>query len=91
MYGYQSSYPEDIQHVKKVQKFADEFEKYSYIQQPIDLDEEDPDEEVGVLNKPVAPSDAMYGGKLATQQAEPINLYETKKGMQDLFEEPKSE
>ena len=32
MYGYQSSYPEDIKHVKKVQKFADEFEKYSYIQ-----------------------------------------------------------
>ena len=28
-YGYQSSYPEDITYVKKVQKFADEFEKFS--------------------------------------------------------------
>ena len=28
-YGFQSSYPEDLQYVKKVQKFADEFEKFS--------------------------------------------------------------
>ena len=89
-YGYQSSYPEDIKYVKKVQKFADEFEKYSYIKQPIDLDEEDPDEETGI-NAPTENSKAVYGKKIAYQQADEINLYETKKGMQQLFEDPKEE
>ena len=79
-YGYQSSYPEDIKYVKKVQKFADEFEKYSYVQQPIDLDEEDPDEETGI-NAPTSNSQAVYGKKIAYQQADQINLYESKKGM----------
>ena len=62
-YGYQTSYPEDLQYMKKVQKFADEFDKFSPKNMPVDLDEEDPDEDQG-LNATVPNSEVMYGKKL---------------------------
>ena len=83
-YGFQSSYPEDLTYVKKVQKFADEFEKFSPSQMPVDLDEEDPDEDTG-LNAPVANSEVLYGKKLEYLQSNPIDLLESKAGREELF------
>ena len=75
-YGYQSAYPEDVTMVQKVKKFADEFEKYSPNAQPVDLDEEDPDEDTG-LNAPIANSDVLYGKKVEYLQQNPIDLLES--------------
>ena len=46
-----------------MQKFADEFDKYSFVEQPIDADEEDPEEEKGIY-QPMKKSDMVYGNKL---------------------------
>ena len=52
MYGYQSSYPEDLQTNMKVKKFEDEFEKYNPNRTPLADDEEE-----GVLHLAVQPDD----------------------------------
>ena len=49
--------------VKKVQKYADEFEKFSPVEQPVDIDEEDPEEDKGI-HQPLKKSDMVYGKKL---------------------------
>ena len=72
--------------VKRVQKFADEFEKFSPNQMPIDLDEEDPDEGTG-LATPIPNSEALYGKKIPYLQANPITLLESEAGREQLFRE----
>ena len=62
-YGFASGYPEDSVQNKKVLKFAEEFEKYSPNQIPVDVDEEDPDADTGV-NTPIKNSEVLYGKKL---------------------------
>ena len=61
MYGYQSSYPEDLQYNMKVKKFEDEFEKYNPNRTPLAEDEE---AEPNPLQEEVPLKDAVYGRKL---------------------------
>ena len=77
-YGFQSSYPEDIKYVKKVQKFADEFDKFSPNKQLVDFDEEE-NEEID-LEKPMADTDVVYGRKIQYMQQNPIDLLESRAG-----------
>ena len=86
-YGFASGYPEDVKQNKKVIKFAEEFEKYSPNQVPVDLDEEDPDASVG-FNAPIKNSDALYGKKLEYMQQNPIRLEESKAGLAEMFTKP---
>ena len=86
-YGFASGYPEDIKLNKKVQKFAEEFEKYSPDQQPIDLDEEDPEANTG-LNAPLKNSEALYGKKINYMQQDPIRLEDSRAGLKDMFQKP---
>ena len=51
---------------------------------PVDLDEEDPDEDTG-LAAPVANSDVLYGKKIEYLQANPIDLLESKAVREELF------
>ena len=43
--GYLSAHPDNAKSYKKVQKFTEYFDRFSMISQPVDIDEEDPDEE----------------------------------------------
>ena len=62
-YGYQSGYAEDMKPNKKVMKYMEEFAKYSPNAQPVDMEEEDPDGEIGI--KAITKnSDAVYDRKL---------------------------
>ena len=51
---------------------------------PVDLDEEDPDEDTG-FSAPVANSDVLYGKKIEYLQSNPIDLLESKAGREELF------
>ena len=75
-YGFQSSYPEDLKINKRVQKFAEEFKKFSPDAQPIDLDEEDPNEEAG-FNMTIEKQNSIYGKKVDWLQMNPITLEES--------------
>ena len=54
---------------------------------PVDLDEEDPDEDTGV-NTPIKNSEALYGKKLQYLQQNPITLTDSAKGTESLFTKP---
>ena len=85
-FGYQTAYPEDLQESKRVVKFADEFEKFSPMTTPVDLDEEDPNEGQ-MFNKEIAPQDRLYGKKIEWLQANPITLNESKVAMDEMAKE----
>ena len=78
-YGFQSSYPEDVKYVKKVQKFADEFEKYSPTKQLVDFDEEEQEGE-NDLDATIPETEIVYGKKIKYMQQEPIDLLESRAG-----------
>ena len=84
-YGYTSGYPEDMRINKRVVKFQDEFEKFSVMNQRIDLDEEDPNEGK-FLDQETDPVDLLYNQKLEWQQANPISLVESRRGAEQLAE-----
>ena len=61
MYGYQSSYPEDMQYNMKVQKFTEEFDKFNPNRTPLADDEEETE---NPLQTEVPLKEAVYGRKL---------------------------
>ena len=65
LYGYQSSYPEDVQTYTKVQKYADEFEKYSPFRNPVGDDEfEDDIEATTGLNEEIPKREIAYNKRV---------------------------
>ena len=78
-YGHTSGYPEDLKIKKRVVKFQEEFEKFSPMQQRIDLDEEDPNEGK-YLDGEIEPVDLLYNKKADWMQSNPITLMESRKG-----------
>ena len=84
MYGYQSSYPEDMQYNVKVKKFEDEFEKYNPNRTALADDEEEGE---NPFQSEVPLKDAVYGRKLEQLQMNPITLSDSSAGMQDVFNE----
>ena len=74
MFGFQSGYAEDIKINKKVQRFTEEFSKFSPDAQPVDMDEEDPDEGTGIFAPVEKKSDVVYGRKIDMHAQNPINL-----------------
>ena len=55
------------------------------IQTPVDMDEEDPDEEKGIY-KPLKKSEMVYGNKLEYLQQNPITLLESPQGVRDTLD-----
>ena len=70
---------------KKVTKFMEEFNRFSPNQQPVDLDEEDPDEEVGIRKLPEKNSDVVYGRLIEKHRQNPIQLDETELGRDEIL------
>ena len=85
MFGFQSGYAEDIKVNKRVQKFTEEFSKFSPDAQPVDMDEEDPDEATGVFAPVEKKSDVVYGRKIDMHAQNPINLSDTAAGREQLI------
>ena len=85
MFGFQSGYAEDIKINKKVQRFTDEFSKFSPDAQPVDIDEEDPDEGTGIFAPVEKKSDVVYGRKIDMHAQNPINLQDTTQGRNELL------
>ena len=83
MYGYQSSYPEDLQTNMKVKKFEDEFEKYNPNRTPLADDEEEG--EVSGFDTEIPLKEAVYGKKLEHLQMNPIKLTDSTASMGDIF------
>ena len=54
---------------------------------PVDLDEEDPDEDTGI-NAPLKNSEVLYGKKLKYLQQNPINLTDSKAGQESMYVKP---
>ena len=72
MYGYQSSYPEDIKTYKKVKKFEDEFDKYNPEKNL--LSEEEEEVEPSSFDKEVPLKEVEYGKKIDYMQMTRSNL-----------------
>ena len=85
MFGFQSGYAEDIKVNKKVQRFTDEFSKFSPDVTPVDLDEEDPDEGTGIFAPVESKSDIVYGKKIDSLAQNSINLQETAAGREEIL------
>ena len=85
MYGYQSSYPEDIKTYKKVKKFEDEFDKYNPEKNL--LSEEEEEVEPSSFDKEVPLKEVEYGKKIDYMQMNPIKLTDSEASMEDLFKE----
>ena len=88
MYGYQSSYPEDIKTYKKVKKFEDEFDKYNPEKNL--LSEEEEEVEPNSFDKEVPLKEVEYGKKIDYMQMNPIKLTDSEASMADLFKEKAS-
>ena len=88
LYGYQSSYPEDIQSYTKVEKYADEFEKYSPFRNPVGDDEfeDDPEDTTG-FNEEIPKREIAYNKKVEYMQMNPIELSDSKVGREQIFKE----
>ena len=70
---------------KKAKTYAEEFSQFSPQKMPVDMDEEDPEEDSGI-NAPVPNSEALYGKKIEYLQSNPIKLTDSKVGMDQMFE-----
>ena len=82
-YGFQSSYPEDIKYNARALKIAEELRDLEPTRKPIDMDEEDPDENKYWNNLPPK-HEALYGKRVDIFQQNPIDLYESEAGRKDL-------
>ena len=82
MYGYRSSYPEDIKINKKVAKFEEEFSKYSPLKQ---LWQDDEQNEENPWMKEIPLKESVYGRKKELFQQNPIGLEESPASMKDIF------
>ena len=88
MYGYQSSYPEDIKTVQKVEKYREEFDKFDPHKFPLTLEEaEDDTEDRTGLNEPTPAREIAYYKKVEAFQQNPIELTDSAKGMEDILRE----
>ena len=63
----------------------DEFDRFSPTQQPVDLDEEDPDEDSGLRKQPEKNSDVVYGRRLDIHVQHPIELSESRIGREEIL------
>ena len=63
----------------------EEFNRFSPAQQPVDLDEEDPDEEVGLRKQPEKTSDVVYGRLIESHRQHPIHLEESAVGREEIL------
>ena len=86
MYGYQTSYPEDLQYYMQVKKYEDEFDKYNPARKPVDEDEEEAADNIK-HNEKMELKDIEYGKKLEHLQMNPIMLNESTASMGDIFGE----
>ena len=84
-YGFQGGYAEDVTFNKKAKKFMEEFDRFSPNQQPVDLDEEDPDEDQGARKQPEKNSDVVYGRRLDIHVQHPIELSESRIGREEIL------
>ena len=85
-FSHTPGYAEDIVYNKKIDKIAESFQKHSIDVREVEEDE--PDFMEGKDWDKALPNDELtYGKKNPLDQHDPIMLYETKAGMEDLMKE----